>query len=95
MEFNKRVFEMIDSAENIENGFEDILEISGSCKFSDCSHTNETDCAVKKAISVGILSEVRFNNYYRDKNEAKFVAKQKNKTKAIDYMKQRKLFKRS
>lgn len=25
------------------------------------------------------------NSYYRDKNELKYVSKQKNKTKAIDY----------
>jgi putative ribosome biogenesis GTPase RsgA len=95
MEFNKKILEIIDSVENLDKGFEDILELSGSCKFSNCTHTNETDCAVKKAISVGILSKERFNNYFRDKNEAEYVSKQKNKTKAIDYMKQRKNFVRS
>jgi putative ribosome biogenesis GTPase RsgA len=95
MEFNKKVFEIIDSVENLDNGFEDILELSRSCKFSDCTHTNETDCAVKRAISHGTLPEESFNNYDRDKKEAEYVSKHKNKTKAIDYMKQRKLFKRS
>jgi ribosome biogenesis GTPase len=84
----------MDSEQNLENGFEDILELSRRCKFSDCTHTNETDCAVKKAISDGILPEEKFNNYFRDKNEAEYVSKQENKTKAIDYMKQLKLFKR-
>ena len=88
MKFNKEVFK------NLDHGFEDIIELSRSCKFSDCTHINEIDCAVKKAISEGTLPEERFNNYYSDKNEAEYVSKQKNKTKAIDYMKQRKLFKR-
>lgn len=35
------------------------------------------------------------NCYYRDKNEFEYVWKQKNKTKAIDYMKQLKLFRKS
>lgn len=95
MKFNKKVFEIIDSVENLDNGFEDILELSRKCKFSDCTHTTEPDCAVKKEISEGILSEERFNNYYRVKNESEYVFEQKNKTKAIDYMKQRKLFQRS
>lgn len=95
MKFNRKVFEIIDSVENLDNGFEDILELSMRCKFSNCTHTTEPDCAVKKAISEGILSEERFNNYYRIKHEAEYVSEQKNKTKAIDYMKQKKLFQRS
>jgi len=95
MKSNKKVFEIIDSTENLDNGFEDILELSLRCKFSDCNHTTEPDCAVKKAISAGILSKKRFNNYYRSKNKANYVSEQKNKTKAIEYMEQLKLFERS
>jgi len=82
----------MDSVENLDNDFEDILELSRRCKFSDCTHTTEPECAVKKAIYEGILSEVRFNNYYRLKKEAEYVSEKENKTKAIDYMKQKKLF---
>lgn len=89
--FNK-VFEIINSVENLDNDFEDILELSRRCRFSNCTHTNEPECAVKKAISEGILAAGRFNNYYRLKKEAEYVSEKNNKTKAIDYMKQRKLF---
>lgn len=92
MKVNIKVSELIDSVDNFVNGYEDILELSKSCRFTNCTHTIETSCEVKDAISNGIISEERFNNYYRDKNELLYVAKQKNKTKAIDYMKQRKLF---
>lgn len=95
MKLNKKAFEIIDSVEDLDNGFEDILELSMRCKFSNCTHTTEPNCAVKKAISEGILSEGSFNNYYRFKNEAEYVSEQKNKTKAIDYMKQLQLFQRS
>lgn len=83
---------MIDPEENLDFGFEDIVDLSRRCKFSDCTHTNESHCAIKKAISEGTLSEDTFNSYYRGKNEAEYVSKQKNKTKAVDYMKQLKLF---
>jgi hypothetical protein len=89
--FNK-VLEIMDSVKNLDNDYEDILELSRSCKFSDCTHTNEHECAVKKAISEGILSDERFNNYSRLKKEVEYVNEKKNKTKAIDYMKQKKLF---
>ena len=87
MGFNKKVNEIINSVENLDNEFEDILKLSRGCKFSNCSHTTEPDCAVKKAIC-----EERFNYYYRIKHEVEYVSEQNNKTKAIDYMKQKKLF---
>lgn len=93
--FNKKIFEKIDSVVTLYDGFEDIFELSKKCKFSNCTHTIEPDCAVKIAISEGILSEERFNIYYRVKHEAEYVNKQKNKTKAIDYMRKLKLFHKS
>jgi putative ribosome biogenesis GTPase RsgA len=72
--------------------FEVIIDLSRMCKFTNCTHIKEPDCAVKKAISEGILSKDEFNAYYREKNEEEHILKQKNKTKAVDYMKQRKLF---
>ncbi|MGE7881852.1 hypothetical protein [Bacillus sp. NPDC094077] len=87
-------FDLINHEGNLDNGYEDIVSISGKCKFSNCSHTNEPNCAVKKAISDGILSEEVVNSYYRDLNEAQYVSKQRNKTKALDYMKQLKLFRK-
>lgn len=95
MKFSKKAFEIIDSAENLDKGFEDIVELSNRCKFNNCTHTTEPDCAVKKAISEGIVSQERFHNYYRVKKETEYVSNQKNKTKAIDYMKQKKLFQKS
>ena len=92
--FNK-VFELIDSAENLDNDFEDILELSRRCKFSNCTHTIEPECAVKKANSEGTLADIRISNYYRLKKEAEYISEKKNKTKAIDYMKQRKLFQKN
>lgn len=91
----KKVLEVEDAAESLDQDFEDIVALSKRCKFTDCTHTKEPNCAVKKAILEGILSEVRFNSYYRLKNEAAYVSEKKNKTKAIDYMKQLKLYHRN
>jgi ribosome biogenesis GTPase / thiamine phosphate phosphatase len=53
------------SIDEISNGFKDIRKFSGSCKFSNCSHSNEPGCALKQAVSDGLLNEQRFNNYLR------------------------------
>jgi putative ribosome biogenesis GTPase RsgA len=94
MKNNKKVSEVLETKEYIDYGFDDILELSKSCRFPDCTHTTEPDCAVIKAISNGHLSEERLNSYLKEKNEAEYVTQQRNKTKAIDYMKQLKLFER-
>lgn len=89
---HNRVARELENTESIDNGFEDILRLSRNCRFSDCTHTTEPDCAVAEAVEKGLLSEERFYQYFRQKNEAMYVSRQRNKTKAMDYMKQLKLF---
>jgi ribosome biogenesis GTPase len=49
--------------------FEDIEELARQCKYSDCSHTSEPHCAVRRAIESGALSEKRFENYQKLRRE--------------------------
>jgi ribosome biogenesis GTPase len=56
----------------IEETFSDIIELAGSCKFRDCSHTAEQGCAVLSAIQAGQLDEQRYNNYLKIRNESAF-----------------------
>lgn len=37
----------------------------GRCKFRDCGHTHEPQCAVKAAVEVGEISRDRFDTYLR------------------------------
>ncbi len=53
------------SQDEITNGFIDIRQFNGACKFSNCSHHKEPGCAMKQAVSDGKLNEQRFNNYLR------------------------------
>ncbi|TMU87160.1 hypothetical protein FGG79_03220 [Bacillus sp. BHET2] len=92
MTFLKNLNEIVDFKATLEDGYRDIIELSKRCRFSNCSHTKETDCAVKHAIDDGILSKETFTSFYREKNEALYVSNQLNKTKAIEYMKKRDLF---
>ncbi|WP_377890864.1 hypothetical protein [Alkalihalobacillus sp. R86527] len=92
MTFKKKLNEIVDFQATLEDGYRDINELSKRCRFPNCSHTKETNCAVKNAIDEGILSREEFFSYYNDKNEALYVSNQSNKTKAIEYMKKRDLF---
>lgn len=36
---------------------------AGECRFKDCKHVNEPDCAVKRKVELGEISRIRYNNY--------------------------------
>lgn len=57
---------------NTSRAFEDIEELATKCKFSDCSHDREPNCAVRAAIEEGILSEERFENYLKLQRETSY-----------------------
>lgn len=51
--------------------FKEIRESAEGCKYSDCMHINEPDCAVKEALERGEISESRYNSYIIMTEEAK------------------------
>ncbi len=53
------------SAEEILNGFIELHDYIGHCKFSNCSHTHEPGCAIQQALKDGKISQLRFNNYQK------------------------------
>jgi len=58
--------------DGLDETFSEILSLSQSCKFANCSHTNEKGCAILTAIEAGDLSEQRYRNYLKIKKESDF-----------------------
>ena len=58
--------------DGLDETFAEILALSQTCKFSDCSHSNEKGCAIITAIKSGDLSEERYQNYLKIKKESDF-----------------------
>jgi ribosome biogenesis GTPase len=48
---------------SIADHFTDIARFAAKCKFVDCSHVNETECAVLKAIEKKKLPSIRYESY--------------------------------
>ncbi len=63
---------MWDCEEGLDKTFKDVEQFLGTCKFSDCTHTNEPGCRILEAIKNGELSQERYNSYLKLKNEAKY-----------------------
>ena len=51
---------MWDAKEGISKTFQDIEELIGMCKYSNCTHTNEPGCKILEAIEEGELDQERF-----------------------------------
>jgi len=51
--------------EEIYHYFPEIFKASKNCEYNNCSHTHETNCAVKNSLEKGLISETRYRNYLR------------------------------
>lgn len=50
---------------DIGQTFHDIEALAANCRFSDCQHNQEPDCAVKEAIAKGMLAAERLASYQK------------------------------
>ncbi len=49
--------------EQVVNGFREIVAAAERCRFSNCQHLREPDCAVKAAVETGDISKRRYDSY--------------------------------
>ena len=47
----------------IKNGFKEFKALSSECRFRDCRHINEPNCAVKDSLDQGKISNNRYQSY--------------------------------
>ncbi len=58
-----------DSTDGLEITFETIVELSKDCKFKDCTHITEVDCAVIAAVGSGEVDKSSYENYLKMERE--------------------------
>lgn len=57
-------FGLVDVSEfELADYFPEILRLKGQCKFHNCKHVNEPNCAVKEAVEVDEIHPVRYDSY--------------------------------
>lgn len=77
-----RELQLWDAQNGISQTFNDIEEIAKYCKFGNCTHTNEPDCAVQKAITDGLLDSSRLENYLKVQKEQEYLANRQTQSAA-------------
>lgn len=57
-------FGVVDFEESeIGDYFPEIFNLKGQCRFNNCLHTNEPDCAIKEAVDNGKIAFSRYRSY--------------------------------
>ncbi|MEN2284310.1 ribosome small subunit-dependent GTPase A [Algoriphagus sp. SE2] len=86
-----------DSNDGLEITFSKIIELSKDCKFKDCTHTTEINCAVLSAVEKGEIDKSSFENFIkmvREKEHFESTVAEKRK-KEKDFGKMVKNYKKS
>ncbi|MFV0421693.1 ribosome small subunit-dependent GTPase A [Oleidesulfovibrio sp.] len=60
-----RELQLADCEEGLALAFDDIEQLASSCRFSNCTHQHEAECAVKAAVRTGRLEARRLENYLK------------------------------
>ncbi len=59
--------------ENLQFVFKDFEDFLGGCKFTSCTHTNEPECAIIRAVEEGKIMPTRFESYKSIYSELKDI----------------------
>jgi ribosome biogenesis GTPase len=57
------------SVEHLDRCFPELRPFMPNCRFADCTHTVEPDCAVKEAVDRGDVSVERYDSYLKLREE--------------------------
>ena len=58
---------------DLDSAFADIAELAAQCRFNDCAHSSEPDCAVRVALETGKLDADRWQNYLKLQRELRAI----------------------
>ena len=58
---------------DVDSAFSDIAELAVQCRFNDCVHGTEPDCAVREALETGELDPDRWSNYGKLQRELRAI----------------------
>lgn len=69
--FSSLDLSFIDDENEIRNFYPEFRKYQKSCRFQNCQHIKEPDCAVKKALEEKKISQKRYDNYLIIREEIK------------------------
>ncbi len=68
-----RELQLWNAADGLTQTFADVDELASQCRFTDCQHRNEPDCAVQAALADGALDANRLESWRKLQREQEFL----------------------
>ena len=68
-----RELQLWDASEGLQTAFDDIKTLAQQCRFRDCRHKDEPDCAVRAALENGDVDQARFGGYIKLRRELDYL----------------------
>ncbi len=60
-----RELQLWDAGEGVDAAFPDVAVAASACRFGDCRHRDEPDCAVRAALTSGVLTADRYDSWLK------------------------------
>jgi ribosome biogenesis GTPase len=79
----------------LDETFGDVAALAEQCRFTDCAHASEPDCAVRAALAAGTLPRVRWESYRKLQRELRALAVKQDARLRSEARKERRRFERS
>jgi ribosome biogenesis GTPase / thiamine phosphate phosphatase len=79
-----RELQLWDASDGIRGTFEDIETLALNCRFTNCRHRGEPDCAVTAAVASGLVAPERLDSYLTLQDELAFLARQRDQRAEIE-----------
>ncbi len=80
-----RELQLVDIGEALDDVFAEVAAIAARCRFADCRHESEPDCAVLAAIDDGLLDADRLRRYRKllseDRRNSETLAERRSRDK--------------
>jgi len=73
-----RELQLWNAAEGLTEAFADVDELASQCRFTNCQHQNEPDCAVRGALASGVLDADRLESWRKLQREQEFLLRKAN-----------------
>jgi len=90
-----RELQLWDTGDGLGAAFDDVEALAPSCRFRDCRHDMEPDCAVKAAVVEGRLEERRLQSYLELRREQDSLAERQDERAGLERKRQGKILGRA
>jgi ribosome biogenesis GTPase len=60
----------VESSDSVAETFSDVVALTRECRFSNCRHGTEPECAIQEAVRTGVISDQRLRQFKKLHSEA-------------------------